>query len=276
MSSSERGYIDCNRSGHIRDVDGNPLILQENNHLTATSKPSPKSISVEESQWKVLFYIPNLMGYLRIILAFYGYQFAIQKQHNSALNAWIAASLLDLFDGIAARKLNQCSQFGILLDVIADNILRSIVWMSNITDAEEFGDASGAKRCTWIAIIFLEWITMACSQCKTNQGQYSHWKDMRQNDPPFWVQAVFKNNFRTIPGILAIYGLFVAPLGTYVVHADKIWPKQLLMDHTISVLVMISYVGRVLSAAVELWICVDYACDVINHEKGQETKTKAA
>jgi phosphatidylglycerophosphate synthase len=269
MSNGE-GYIDCNRDGLIRDIDGNPL-QNDNNSATAQTRNDEHTL---ESYWRVLLYVPNLMGYLRVFLAFCGYQTAMQKQHNRALNMWISASVLDMFDGMAARRLNQCSQFGVVLDVIADNILRSIVWISIIVMIEEeHGDVSGIKRCIWTAIIFLEWITMFCSQMKASGRQHNHWKDMTQIQPPFWVQAVFKNNFHTLPGILAIYGLFIAPIGTYVMYADYVWPKQLLPEHAVSILVAISYVGRVLSASVELWICFDYSYDMIIMERnGQHEK----
>lgn len=267
--NTERGYIDSNRIGQIRDIDGNPLTSENTNN-------GPKKNHVSNSankKWVILFYIPNLMGYIRIILSFWGYWSAIQKQNNKALNIWIAASVLDLFDGMAARKLDQCSQFGVLLDIIADNILRSVVWISNIMGAE-VDDASGTKRCLWTAVIFLEWITMFSSQCKTSRRE-GHWKDVAQKEPPQWVQAVFQNNFRTIPGILAIYGLFVAPMGTFVMQSDGVWPRQLLSERTLFVLVVISYVGRILSGFVELWICIDFMMDVVNNDS-HDRKAKRA
>ena len=271
MSSGERGYIDHNRDGQIRDVDGNLLSPERINTSSIVALPGIKETSSSGLHWRVLLYVPNLMGYLRIFLAFQGYQAAMQNQHSNALNMWIAAAILDLFDGIVARRLNQCSQFGALLDVIADNILRSIVWISIIMEVAEHDDTSHGKRCIWTAILFLEWITMLCSQCKS---QDKHWKDMTQKEHPFWVQAVFRNNFRTVPGILTIYGLFIAPLGTYVMYADEIWPKELLSDRYISYLLSASYVGRMMAASVELWICFDYTCHVINSDNTQDNKSK--
>ena len=261
MSNSDRGYIDCNRIGHIRDVDGNPLTSEQ------TQEPTKNHVSTNSNKkWIILFYVPNLMGYIRIILSFWGYRSAMLTQNNKALNMWIAASILDLFDGMAARRLDQCSQFGVLLDIIADNILRSIVWMSNIMGAgAEVNDSSGTKRCLWTAIIFLEWITMFSSQCKASRIR-GHWKEVNQKEPPRWVQAVFENNFRTIPGILAIYGLFVAPMGTFVMQSDEVWPRTLLSENAVFTLVVISYVGRILSAFVELWICFDFMMDVVHND----------
>ena len=282
MSSEQKGYIDCDRTGQICDVDGNPLVAEPSTNRQRSA--SYNSSTTANSHLKIVLYIPNLMGYLRIFLAFYGYRIAIiNQQHNKALNMWIAASILDLFDGIAARKLHQCSQFGMLLDIIADNILRSIMWISCIRIEGTYQRDDGSNiysdvmSCIWTATIFLEWITMFCSQMQTAQSENGHWKDMTQNnEPPFWVQAVFKNNFRTFLGILTIYGLFIAPMGTYVMYADEsVWPRQLLSERGVYILVMISYVGRILSASVELWICFNYARYVINKDAGHSNKEKS-
>jgi phosphatidylglycerophosphate synthase len=238
------------------------------------------------SNWPLILYIPNLLGYIRILLAFHGMKHSIQLQFNKALNTWIAASLLDLIDGIAARKLNQCSQFGILLDIIADNILRTVVWISCmilLISSTRNEDASANAIVVWTAIICLEWITMFCSQQHQSnrpgeaRSSRDHWKDVKRkgntattsSNPPFWVQAVFHNNFRSPFGMLAIYGLFVGPLGSYVWYAsdastsNATWPTQLLSEQMISILIAIAYIGRTLSAAVELWLCWQYLSGVI-------------
>mmetsp|Transcript_3510 Transcript_3510/g.7753 ORF Transcript_3510/g.7753 Transcript_3510/m.7753 type:complete len:316 (+) Transcript_3510:14-961(+) len=264
--------------------DRSPPPLLSNEQAKAVNESSPSS-------WPVPLYIPNLLGYLRIILSFYGLKHALRQHHGKALNIWIVAALLDLIDGVAARTLNQCSQFGILLDIMADNILRSIVWISAMIESSKSDSSSDYEVCIWVAIISLEWITMFCSQSnQTNQREEDHdvhWKDVDKKSalaqsiktpPPFWVRAVFKNNFRSLPGIFAIYGLFVAPFGTYVWYADRLskatWPSQLLSEQIISILVQMSYAGRFLSAMVELWLCSEYLGSVIARDRRQKTKQK--
>lgn len=258
-------------------------------HRNANNRDdSSKNIARQPSHWPVILFIPNLLGYIRILLALHGMKHSIQLHYNKALNTWIAASLLDLIDGIAARKLNQCSHFGILLDIIADNILRTVVWISCMILVSSKGNdgANGGANVivVWTTIICLEWITMFCSQqnqsSRTEEEARSdhHWKDVKRKgneatssqNPPFWVQAVFHNNFRSPFGILAVYGLFVAPLGTYVGYAsdastsnNETWPTQILSAQMISILVLIAYIGRTLSAAVELWLCWKYLGGVI-------------
>ena len=91
---------------------------------------------------KVLFYVPNLLCYMRMYLSFYAL-FIIQQQQQvinrnqdkyfSSCKLYIilicVAIFTDFLDGYFARCLNQCSNIGIFLDVIADNILRSSLWM---------------------------------------------------------------------------------------------------------------------------------------------------
>eukprot|EP00581_Thalassiosira_minuscula_P005554 CAMPEP_0183735082 /NCGR_PEP_ID=MMETSP0737-20130205/45618_1 /TAXON_ID=385413 /ORGANISM="Thalassiosira miniscula, Strain CCMP1093" /LENGTH=288 /DNA_ID=CAMNT_0025968733 /DNA_START=41 /DNA_END=904 /DNA_ORIENTATION=+ len=253
------------------DLSGNEL----NRSSPSDNNFEAKSVIKEtaSSSWPVALYVPNLLGYLRIILSFWGLNCAQQQRSNNALNIWIIASLLDLFDGLAARKLNQCSQFGVVLDIMADNILRTIIWIASMIEISKSEENNGMCIVWATIIICLEWITMFCSQQKSQPNQKEdqevHWKDVKRKaaesdtskrPPPFFVQAVFKNNFRTIPGIFAIYGLFVAPFGTYVWYADLLDKADINMSllrflsrETASILIQISYAGRFLSAMVELW-----------------------
>lgn len=71
----------------------------------------------------VLWFVPNLIGYLRVAMAL----LAFGLMAKSGEDYWLVAVLLyigsfvgDLFDGWAARKLDQCSVMGGLLDMITD------------------------------------------------------------------------------------------------------------------------------------------------------------
>ena len=89
----------------------------------------------QRSRTPVLFYIPNILGYIRILLAFVGLYYSILQQPIIAIIIWILASVLDLLDGKIARWLQQTSQFGILLDIVADNILRTIIYIATCNAA---------------------------------------------------------------------------------------------------------------------------------------------
>ena len=282
LSSTDKSDANPNVSNSLEssgnDGDTNCSFRDETTHCV--QRESQSSSDGPNNSWPVALYIPNLLGYLRIFLSFYGLKNAIQQKPDSALNMWVAAALLDLIDGIAARKLNQCSQFGILLDVAADNVLRSTVWISAILESLKNDPSMANEACAALSIICLEWITMFCSQSsqtvKKKGGMRVHWKDMHK-ETPFWVRAVFKNNFKTVPGIFAIFGLFVSPFGTYIWYADRLnvtWPSRLLSEDDLSILIQISYVGRLLSAMVEMWICYDYLGYVIANDAQETTKLK--
>ena len=70
----------------------------------------------------VLLFVPNLIGYSRVLFTLTSFVLMLHFDEQ-----WVIAILFyflsfagDLFDGIAARKLNQTSTFGGLLDMITD------------------------------------------------------------------------------------------------------------------------------------------------------------
>ena len=67
----------------------------------------------------IYFYVPNLIGYARIIFMFIAYYFA----NNNPLYFFIFYALsqgFDMLDGFAARALNQATKFGAMLDMVTD------------------------------------------------------------------------------------------------------------------------------------------------------------
>lgn len=68
----------------------------------------------------VLLYVPNLIGYARILCALFILAAHARVGPVGVAALYGGASLLDLVDGIAARALGQTSRFGEVLDVVAD------------------------------------------------------------------------------------------------------------------------------------------------------------
>lgn len=70
----------------------------------------------------VLLYIPNIIGYLRVILTLSSITLMICFPHHwvIAIVCYVSSFVGDLFDGMAARKFDQCSTFGGLLDMVTD------------------------------------------------------------------------------------------------------------------------------------------------------------
>jgi len=67
----------------------------------------------------VYLFVPNLIGYGRIVFAFIGFAFAYSNW-TMFLACYATSQLLDAFDGMAARHFGQCSRFGAVLDMVTD------------------------------------------------------------------------------------------------------------------------------------------------------------
>lgn len=74
----------------------------------------------------VWFFVPNLIGYARILLLVAASFFPRNPLFFLSLTGLSMG--LDFFDGIAARKLNQCSKLGEWLDVVCDKYCFSILF----------------------------------------------------------------------------------------------------------------------------------------------------
>ncbi|TFK42661.1 CDP-diacylglycerol-inositol 3-phosphatidyltransferase [Crucibulum laeve] len=72
----------------------------------------------------VFLFVPNLIGYARVILA--GMALYYMSYHPKYCTlAYGISCLLDAFDGYAARALNQTSKFGAVLDMVTDRCTTS-------------------------------------------------------------------------------------------------------------------------------------------------------
>eukprot|EP01006_Ploeotia_vitrea_P015774 TRINITY_DN46084_c0_g1_i1.p1 TRINITY_DN46084_c0_g1~~TRINITY_DN46084_c0_g1_i1.p1 ORF type:complete len:207 (+),score=18.66 TRINITY_DN46084_c0_g1_i1:92-712(+) len=67
----------------------------------------------------VYFYVPNIIGWLRIILGIASFFYA-RTDPLIFTAMYLTSFLLDAMDGWAARVLNQCSKLGAVLDMITD------------------------------------------------------------------------------------------------------------------------------------------------------------
>ncbi|KAJ7903410.1 phosphatidylinositol synthase [Mycena olivaceomarginata] len=72
----------------------------------------------------VFLFVPNLIGYARIILASVALYY-MSSDPNYCMVAYCASCLLDALDGYAARKFDQRSQFGAVLDMVTDRCTTS-------------------------------------------------------------------------------------------------------------------------------------------------------
>ncbi|SOV17591.1 phosphatidylinositol synthase [Plasmodium sp. gorilla clade G2] len=85
----------------------------------------------------VYLYIPNIIGYIRVILALLG--FIISRKNILLFVCFYGASqVLDALDGWTARKFNQTSVFGQILDQITDRLSTSLLYLLNSSVYEEY------------------------------------------------------------------------------------------------------------------------------------------
>lgn len=90
--------------------------------VTNQSNGTPKQpIKVEDEQTNenIFLFVPNLIGYLRIVLALCSLYFMpLHPRRCSFL--YSISCLLDALDGMAARKFQQSTRFGAVLDMVTD------------------------------------------------------------------------------------------------------------------------------------------------------------
>ncbi|KAL7710453.1 CDP-diacylglycerol--inositol 3-phosphatidyltransferase [Lotmaria passim] len=78
---------------------------------------APKKVNAAPS--KVFFFVPNLIGYLRMACSIVSYLVA-RDYPALCLVLYTVSFILDAADGMAARALDQCSHFGAILDMLTD------------------------------------------------------------------------------------------------------------------------------------------------------------
>ncbi|KAF2882800.1 hypothetical protein ILUMI_23312 [Ignelater luminosus] len=67
----------------------------------------------------IFLFVPNLIGYGRVILAIISFYF-MPTNYIIAASCYVVSALLDAFDGHAARYFNQSTKFGAMLDQLTD------------------------------------------------------------------------------------------------------------------------------------------------------------
>lgn len=73
------------------------------------------------SQTNVFLFVPNIVGYLRIILLWCSFYYILDN-HRLSLLLYTASYTLDALDGLTARLFNQASLFGSILDMLTDRV----------------------------------------------------------------------------------------------------------------------------------------------------------
>ncbi|KAJ8909022.1 hypothetical protein NDN08_005721 [Rhodosorus marinus] len=142
----------------------------------------------------VWLWVPNVIGYLRIVLVVLALsRYGIERK----VGFWVCYGLsfiLDGFDGMAARRLNQTSEFGAFLDVTIDIASRGVL-------------SCQAYQVLGPLVLVLEGLVFT-----VNHRLGKNWKIVVIENSPWVVREIFRNGFRTPLGALAISGLFLMPV----------------------------------------------------------------
>lgn len=190
---------------------------------------------------EVLFYIPNIIGYGRILLACIA--FTYYQDPTWFILFYSSSIILDGLDGYTARKLNQCSKFGAWFDVIIDLFSRGYLWCALFKGG--------------YLIVFLEWVTFVSTH---SRGE--NWKIPDEKFPTL-VKLVMENGFKTPAGFFAVGSLHVLPLWFYC-YESRFFTQTLGMPMWLQLSgIVILAVGRTVCAAVELFYCKEYVADLL-------------
>ncbi|DBA85054.1 hypothetical protein WJX79_010359 [Trebouxia sp. C0005] len=193
---------------------------------------------------QVALFVPNLIGYLRLVLLAAAVCTGVSAPQLTYC-LFLVNLLLDGLDGIAARRLNQCSSFGAFLDVFVDNLTRGTLWVWS-TPAP-FG----------ILPVILETTVFTC----THRGGGAAWKTGCFSQAPRWVQSIMADGFKTPSGALAVVGLMGLPLWLW---ACRYMPGSLYASPFFGVLVI---VGRLVCASVEVWVLCAHISGLLQQDK---------
>ena len=240
-----------------------------------------KELKASKARLPVPLYIPNILCYLRILLSFIALYHSLNvvdfqeentsiKRFGTIFYLYVIAMISDYFDGFFARLLHQESDFGILIDIIADNILRGCMYLTSIVHIlffsqneklvqEKYFQFSCMGMILFCSFIMnIEYIALLSTQmyAAVNPG---HWKALLEN-LPFLVQLYFKNNFKNVVGGIGIFSLFAFPLLPFLyIHLQQYISPYLLACQIFCTIVLL---GRLISLYVECFLIYRYFASI--------------
>lgn len=143
----------------------------------------------------ILLFIPNLIGYVRVVLTLTALtlMLCVPSVWLLAILLYLTSFILDLFDGMAARKFQQTSSFGGLLDMITDRC-STLGLLYVLGTATSTNEGPVVHRLAFLMLIILDISSHWCQQYSTTALQYnSHHKSETSNaDRNFLVQWYYK------------------------------------------------------------------------------------
>jgi CDP-diacylglycerol--inositol 3-phosphatidyltransferase len=123
----------------------------------------PPAAPAPSQRGSVWLYLPNLIGYARVLALLGAVACATRPDLTAPLFLLYAASyLLDALDGPAARHLGQTSRFGAVLDMVTDRV--STALMLGLLAHAAGGSGRHAHASGWLLLMLLDiaahWVQM--------------------------------------------------------------------------------------------------------------------
>jgi len=144
----------------------------------------------------VLIFVPNLIGYSRIMFTFTSFILMIFSPDKWIFGVvlYLASFVGDLFDGMAARALNQCSTFGGLLDMVTDRCatLGLLFILYGIYGAENH-EHNNWFRMLFLSLALLDISSHWCQMYSTAALQVHHKSDEGNVNRFFLVRWYYQN-----------------------------------------------------------------------------------
>ena len=98
--------------------------------------------------------IPNLLSFLRIVIVPVFAYFFMQGQYGWAVFMLVLSGLSDFFDGKIARRFNQISALGKILDPVADKLTQITLAVLLFLSFNKTTDAT-LKAFSWVFLVFI-------------------------------------------------------------------------------------------------------------------------
>lgn len=144
----------------------------------------------------VLTFVPNLIGYTRVVFALVSFllMLAYPRLWIYAVVLYVGGFIGDLFDGMAARKLNQTSSFGGVLDMVTDRCSTlGLLYVLGLEYADF--DAAVGFPVFRLTFLFLQLLDISSHWCQMHSSLalgLHHKSDEGNADKHFLVRWFYK------------------------------------------------------------------------------------
>lgn len=167
--------------------------------------------------WTYLLTIPNIMGYARVpLMALSPFALSQGCVLYPPAAQFFNQCVLDMLDGIVARRLHRCTGFGRVLDISTD-VFTEFVFMG-VTCYCAFGSTTLPSYMTghgfMVCVMLFKWYdTVGCFLCVADFD----WKVVRYPCPitRWYYASDFNNNFLYISYQVAMIAVYLVAEGAY-------------------------------------------------------------